>query len=90
MIFDCVGADEVAVEAWTLTGIRLAKMTPLELQEVRGVSGTSATASVTGARCLESTDLVPGDRRTSLLVVDAALTPDTTLILLTFPRLLER
>ena len=49
-----------------------------------------------GARCLESTDLVPGDRRTSLLVVDAALTPDTTLILRCFllpplqERLLER
>ena len=25
------GGDEVAVDAWTLTGIRLAKLTPLEL-----------------------------------------------------------
>ena len=25
------GGDEVVVEAWTLTGIRLAKLTPLEL-----------------------------------------------------------
>ena len=33
MIFDCVGrggGDEVAVEAWILTGTMLAKPTPLE------------------------------------------------------------
>ena len=36
--------------------------------------------SGTGARCLESTDLVPGDRLTSSLVADVALSlmPDTT------------
>ena len=44
MIFDCVGGDEVAVEAWTLTGIRLAKLTLLGVarqrqrqSQVRGV-----------------------------------------------------
>ena len=43
-------------------------------------SGTSASSSVTGV-CMDSTDLVPGDQRTSSLAADAASPPDTTLIL---------